>query len=194
LRSSWYTGAVNLSLKNRASLFLSQLPGSVDTKCQQFSITTPTFYAYVRGDRKPPKAKRAEIHEAGGPEPEWWAEPVNVTDAPLSEPPAAEPITATPAAIADTADELLGDVRRDIKWLREHPAADPSENIRNRERAVVMLTALSKMRGMLMSEAQIVASPYFVPILSAITNALAPFGPEPLGAVTTALEELTAGS
>jgi hypothetical protein len=52
--------------------------------------------------------------------------------------------------------------------------------------------AIARLEGAVLTEHQITNAPAFRRMLEAISSSLAPFGPEPLGAVAGALEELTA--
>lgn len=165
------------------------MPGSVAEKARRFnSGKTAAVYAWIRGEYAPADAKQAEIEAAGGPLKAWWAE----LDA-APEPPAplavVVPGAASPAGIASEADALLAEVKAGRAFVSAIDGGDPGERIRHLERLTSMMVDLSRMRGVLMSERQILASPHWLTVEAHIVKALEAW-PDAIRAVADALDLL----
>lgn len=172
---------------NRAAQHLRQLPGSAQQKADRFTGgKVRTLYAYMSGAQAPRRGPaRQEMADNGGPDPSWWDEPVAGPPAAAMAPEGAAP-PATPEAVADEADALLGDVQRARAAIAQAQGGDPSDVLRDLERCASMLATLQKLRGVLMSPRQLLASPHWRRIEGALKDALAPY-PDALAAVCEAL-------
>jgi len=180
---------VGCDVKSKGSRAFAAMPGSVRDKAIKFNGgKTAAVYSWIRGEYAPAEAKQFEIEDAGGPPATWWDEPDAALDASSAVAAAVAPVSgsASPAGIASEADMMLADVQT----LRQHVSGlegDPAEKIRNLEKLSSMLVALSKMRGVLMSERQILSSPHWSAVEARILEALEPW-PDAMRAVATELE------
>jgi hypothetical protein len=166
------------------------MPGSVRDKATRYNDgKVEAVYAWIRGDYAPNAAKRAAIERAGGPEAARWEEPASDVQLPNGPPPVVVPGSATPAAVAAEADAILAEVQRGREFVSNLQGGDPGERISHLERLSKMLVGVSKMRGVLMSERQILESPHWRSVEAAIVRALEPW-PDGMRAVAEALDGL----
>lgn len=175
-------------MESKASRALAAL-GSVDELARRFNDgKTRAVRTWLNGESTPAPAKQREIEDGGGPPCSWWKETVGPAE-PTAPAPAAVVVAgaATPAAVASEADGLLADVQRLRKWVSEQEGGDTAEQIRHLGELSRMLTALSKLRGVLMSERQILESPHWLTLEARIIDALSPW-PDALRAMADTLD------
>lgn len=170
------------------------MAGSVQAKADRYNAgKNAAVYAWIRGNYAPDAAKRMRIHDDGGPEPAWWDEPAPGGEAKAIGAPSVAAGAATPGAIASEADKLLADVQAHREYVSALEGGDPGEKLSHLERLAKMLGVLSKMRGVMMNERQILGSPHWLNVEAALTKALTPW-PDAMRAVADALEALRGAS
>jgi hypothetical protein len=173
-------------MKTRGSRAFAAMPGSVQEKAARFNGgKTRAVYGWLSGESDPSPEKQRMIEEAPGGFPAvWWREAAPDDPAPAL--PAASPVVATPGAIAVEADALLAEVARFRLWLSNIEGGDPGEKLAHLEKVGTLMVQLSKMRGVLMSERQIIDSPHWQALQTRVLDALRPW-PDAIRAMSEAL-------
>jgi hypothetical protein len=169
------------------------MPGGVLAKAERFKVSKSSISNWQRGEGAPPDPVRERIFEAGGPEPgawdEVWAPPAAETQLPED-----EPAEATAEDTARVAVGLLVEIRKLQRELAS-PGATADMTIDQRVRMVDALASaadkLGKHTGIKLTTRQILASPLWAEVLSAVTLALEPY-PDAMRAVADSLDNLKA--
>jgi transcriptional regulator with XRE-family HTH domain len=180
-------------MRSRGSVEFARMPGGVLAKAERYGVGKSTISNWQRGESTPDGAKRERIFEAGGPDPsawdEVWAPPAGDTQLPED-----EPTEATAEDTAGVAAGLLVEIRKLQRELAA-PGATADMSIAERVRMVDALAGaadkLGKHTGIKLTTRQILASPLWGEVMTALTQALKPW-PDAMRAVADSLDTLKA--
>lgn len=169
--------------------------GSPAILAERYGVSQSTISSWRSGRRSPGHDARRAIHADGGPEPGAWDEPLPARPLPLPQAPTEEP-GASPEGTRDLADRLYAYALR-LQAELERTTDDTilADRVRLLEKLAATTSRLGQLTGAaIVNERQILDSPAFARVESAILGALRSLGAEEgasaLRAVADALDEM----